>query len=144
MNTLASQALFDREIAILPRLAHLRGWTTHKIEYPVIDVTLADKGRSPLRVRLVAKEWDEVPPSVELLAPNGEFLSSNQIPAQGIFNRSRHRYTGRPFVCMVGTLEYHTHESHINDHWENYRRQANRGLADLLGQVWNGWLHTRE
>ncbi|HVS53590.1 MAG TPA: hypothetical protein VHD62_14640 [Opitutaceae bacterium] len=140
MNALASQALFDRDVSVIPRFAQLRGWTVHRIEFPVVDVTFVEEGRKPLRVRLVAKEWDELPPSIELLAPNGEFLQVNQTPAQGIFNPNAHGNTGRPFVCMIGTLEYHTHGSHINDHWENYRRQANRGLTDLLGQIWNGWL----
>lgn len=140
MNVVASRALFNRDIELLPRLAASRAWIVNKVEFPIVDVTFTEPGRKPLRVRLVANDWNELPPSVELLRENGEFLQVNQTPAHQIFNANAHDRTGRPFVCMVGTLEYHTHSSHTNDLWENYRNQSNRGLVDLLSQLWHGWL----
>jgi hypothetical protein len=141
MNELASKALFARETTVVPPLAASRGWVVNQIDFPVVDVTFLKEGRKTLRVKLVAKEWDDLPPSVELMDANGIHFPPNQGPVNPIFNLSAHPNTGRPFVCMVGTLEYHTHSSHVSDLWDNYRRLPQRGLADLLDQLWSGWLH---
>lgn len=145
MNELVSKALFDREVANLLRLAALRGWTVHRAEFPVFDVQFEGEGKHPLRIRMIATDWNDLPPSVELLAPDGTFLPSGQstlLPG-GVLNHNCHRNTNRPFVCTAGTREYHTHESHLNDHWENYRQREGMSLLFILSQIWSAWLRTR-
>ena len=141
MNELASKELFDADVANLARLAAIRGWTLHEVKFPVIDVSFHEAERRPLRVRLVANNWNELPPSVELRAADGTFLKTGEAPAQAIFHQGPHPATNRPFVCMVGTVEYHTHSSHLTDYWENYRKGEHANLSSLLTQIWSAWLH---
>lgn len=141
MNELLSKALFTAEVANLPRLAAMRGWTVHRAEYPVFDLGFTAEKRKPLRIRLLAAEWNEQPPSVELLSADGTRLRQGEAPAQAIFHQGPHPTTGHPFVCMAGTKEYHTHPNHLTDLWDNYRRRANCGLLSLATQIWSGWLH---
>jgi hypothetical protein len=146
VNEVVSKTLFDREVANLQRLAALRDWTIHRAEFPIIDVGFADESRLPLRIRMVAAAWNDLPPSVELLAPDGAFLpcgTSKLLPG-GVLNPGPHRFTGRPFVCMVGTKEYHTHENHVGDSWDNYRRRDGMSLLYILSQIWEAWLRTKK
>lgn len=140
MNELASKALFAAEVANLPRLATIRGWTVHQAEFPVFDIGFSDEGRRPVRLRVLAHDWNEQPPSVELLTPDGTRLKTGEAPVHPVFHQGPHPSTGHPFVCMAGTKEYHTHPSHLNDSWENYRRRENCGLLSLLTQLWSAWL----
>lgn len=140
MNELAARALFNAEIATLPRVAVLRNWTVHQSDYPVLDISFVADGRRTLRVRVLAPHWDEQPPSIELLTADGARLTHGQAPAYNIFHQGPHRNTGYPFICMAGTKEYHEHESHVGDSWENYRHRPGCGLVSIVGQVWNGWL----
>jgi hypothetical protein len=141
MNEAASKALFSAEVPNLPRLAAMRGWTVYQAEFPIFEIEFSAQGRRPLRVRVIAMEWNEQPPSVELLAPDGTRLRPGEAPTQAVFHQGPHPNTGYPFVCMVGTKEYHTHPSHVNDYWENYRRRENCGLLSLITQLWSAWLH---
>lgn len=145
MNEAASRALFDEEVARLPRLASLRGWIVHSAVYPIIDVAFSQTARKGLRLRLKADGWHDQPPAVELLALDGSPLPSSDAPDYPgtVFNRSAHEITGQPFVCMVGTREYHTHPSHRPDLWENYRHLPKHGLLGLLTQLWEAWLKTK-
>jgi hypothetical protein len=34
---------------------------------------------------------------------------------------SIHPVTGKPFVCLQGIAEYHSHPSHLTDSWDRYR-----------------------
>jgi len=46
--------------------------------------------------------------------------------------------THLPFVCMIGTNEYHTHSSHVSDAWSQYR--DSRTLGSIVYQIQQGWL----
>lgn len=139
MNLAASKALFSAEAANLPRLAAIRSWVVHKVEFPEFDIEFVADGRDPLRVRIDASDWNEQPPSVQLLDSKGTRLKCGEAPRQSIFHQGPHQKTGHPFICMVGSKEYHTHSSHLNDLWDNHRQQG--GLLSLLTQIWSGWLH---
>jgi hypothetical protein len=41
---------------------------------------------------------------------------------------------------MRGSREYHTHESHISDIWDNYRGMPEFSLGGIITQLWNAWL----
>jgi len=141
MHPDASKLLFDDEVGRWPPdLAASRGWVLHNTTFPVIDCEFTRAGRTPIRVRLVCTDWDDQPPSVELLNSAGQFLQSLTPNPTGVFNGSAHAVTGRPFVCMAGSREYHTHTSHLNDPWSQHRDKPGFSLGDILTKLWHAWL----
>jgi len=141
MNEAVSRALFDRDASGLSqRLLTSRNWILYGREFPVLDVGFRGEGRRELRVRLVARSWNAEPASAELLNGAGEFLAEAPRHPGGVFNNSAHPATGRPFVCMAGAREYHTHPSHVNDPWENYKNRSAYTLGGILTQLWKAWL----
>ncbi len=142
MNTLGAKALFDASIALLePRVIAARGWLIHDSVFPVLDLSFRDPARKELRLRLGCDDWNDSPPSVSLLAPDGSFLTAlpPQRAAPTIFNGGAHAHTGRPFVCMIGVREYHQHSSHVGDLWSNYRTRDSYTLGNIVEQLWRGW-----
>lgn len=145
MHELASRALFESETEkFSPRLAESRGWIFHKTEYPIIDVSFTAKNRSGIRLRMNCSDWNEKPPSIELLALDGSILMKLPPNPTGVFNPGMHAQTGRPFICMRGSREYHTHESHLNDLWDSHRNSPDNNLGGLLTQLWHAWLKGSE
>ena len=141
MNEIASKALFEREVAgLTERLLTSRNWKVHSKEFPILDVGFRAPHRAEFRLRLVTKNWNDLPPSAELLNADGEFLKHLPQYPGSIFNNSTHPSTGRPFICMAGTLEYHTHPSHLNDSWDNYKSKDAYNLGGIATQIWKGWL----
>lgn len=135
-----SRAAFDRDVGRLTdRTAAKYGWKVITAIYPVFDVLFEHASATPFRVRLTCDNWDDQPPSIELLDGSGAYLSA--VPPHGgqVFNPGPHRHTGRPFVCMRGAREYHTHESHVSDYWTNYRGQEGNDLLGLVAQLWRAW-----
>jgi len=140
VHELASSALFEEQVAPLGgRLLSERNWTVVTARYPLLDVRFEGAGRVPMRVRMGCQGWNDQPPSVILLDADGKSLTS--APAgSNIFHQGPHDTTKLPFVCMAGTLEYHTHPSHVGDHWDSYRNRSAYSLGEILTQIWNGWL----
>ena len=141
MNPQAAKELFDSQVEALERAAELRGWNIYDRNFPVLDVGFCREGRTELRIRLRAPNWNDDPPSVELLNADGTYLGVGKVPAHGFFNANAHPATGRPFVCSPGALEYHTHESHTADRWENYK--ARFTLGEILTRAHNAWLDAK-
>src|SRR5260370_9892843 len=123
MHPLASHGLFGTQVEhISAKLADLRGWLIHKLEYPYVDLTFTADHRTPLRLYANCAEWNSEPPSFKLLSAAGATLQpTNPPPAEispnctGVFNASPHPATGLPFICSPGSREYRIHSSHIND-----------------------------
>jgi hypothetical protein len=112
-----------------------RNWTLNEAEFPILDVTFnSDK---PLRLRLRCDEWNELPPSVELLKPGGSEWTEG-LPG-GAFHQDRHETVGRTFICMVGAREYHIHSSHRADYWANHKDQDGMRLVGLLDRFNRSW-----
>jgi hypothetical protein len=126
---------FDRDVAGFGVAAERFGLVIHSRAFPVVDATI--RHSKPLRVRLRGDDWDELPPSIELLNPDGTSWSS-AVPG-GVFHPGAHPNTGGPFICMRGSREYHTHPNHSNDKWEQYRGQAGMGLTGILVQLAAAW-----
>jgi hypothetical protein len=143
MNDAASKALFvDDTGKLIARLLDARNWKLYGREFPVLDVGFRGAGRTEMRVRLIASNWNDRPPSIELLDGAGAYLTNANIPrnAGSLFNGGPHPSTGRPFVCMAGSLEYHTYSGHVNDVWENYKHRDSHTLGGIVTQLWNAWL----
>ena len=140
MHPLASKALFEEHTRNLSReLAKRRGWEIHSIEFPLIDCAFTTPGRTTLRLRLLCDDWNDLPPSISLHAADGTFLSKLPPNPTNVFNSGSHPVTGRPFVCMRGALEYHTHSSHVEDLWENLKNNSNYTLDGIITQLWSAW-----
>ena len=141
MNEIASKALFERDVAgLTERLLASRNWKLYSKEFPILDVGFRAENRAEFRLRLIARDWNDLPPSAELLNGDGEFLKQLPQYPGGVFNNGNHPSTGRPFICMAGTLEYHTHSSHINDNWDNHKSKDACTLGGIATQIWKGWL----
>lgn len=139
MHKAASKKLFDSQVNFPEALLRLRNWKVNQTEYPVLDVTFRDERGRSFRVRLVCDDWDDQPPSIEFLSPEGELLRSITRDPAGIFNEGPHPNTGRPFVCTIGAREYHTHSSHLNDYWTNYKGRPGFDLGGILTKLWRAW-----
>jgi hypothetical protein len=140
MHPAAAKALFDEEVAKLtPALAARRGWLLHALDFPLIDCSFTAPGRTTLRLRLQCDNWNDLPPSVGLHNADGSFLTAMPNNPTGVFNMGPHPSTNRPFVCMRGAREYHTHPSHIADAWENLKSNSSYSLGGILTQLWNAW-----
>jgi hypothetical protein len=135
-----SRAAFERDVGRLDRrTAEKFGWTVVTAEYPVLDVSFKHATAAPLRLRFTCTDWDELPPSIELLDAAGKHLTAPPPHVGSVFHPGPHASTGRPFVCMRGSREYHTHESHLTDYWSNYRGKPGIDLLGILGQLWRAW-----
>jgi hypothetical protein len=142
MNETASKMLFDKDVfKIDGRLLSVRGWKLYSKEFPVLDVGFQAGGRTEFRVRLIANNWNAEPPAIELLDKDGNYLTGPKIPQNSgnVFHTDNHHLTGRPFICMPGAREYHTHQSHVADSWDNYRHQSGYDLGGIMTQLWWVW-----
>ena len=136
MHEALARANFDEDVADLGDVAaDSYGLIVNARTYPIFDVTISHS--RPLRLRMAANDWNELPPSIDLLNPDGSALS-DRLPG-GIFHPGAHPATGRPFICMRGSREFHTHPSHVNETWAQYRGQDGMGLIGILLQIATAW-----
>jgi hypothetical protein len=136
VHEVLARAKFDSDVADLGDIAaDSCRLTVNQRAYPILDVTIHHS--RPLRLRMSAPDWEDQPPSIELLNPDGSPLTG-PIPGD-IFHLGPHPATGRPFICMRGGLEFHTHPSHTNESWAQYRGQDGMGLIGILMQIADTW-----
>ena len=140
MHPAAVKALFEQQVAgLTPALAARRGWILHSLEYPMIDCSFTATGRTTLRLQLNCENWNDRPPAISLLNADGSFLTAMSGNPTGVFNMGPHPATQRPFVCMRGAHEFHTHPSHISDPWDQLKDKDSYSLGGILTQLWNAW-----
>ncbi|MBP2510290.1 hypothetical protein J2855_003943 [Agrobacterium tumefaciens] len=143
MLKVLSKAEFDRDIGRLDdRTAKKFGWRVIASTFPVFDVVFEHATARPIRLRLKCEDWDDLPPSIEILNEDGTYAIEAPPHAGSVFNGSAHPSTGRIFVCMRGAREFHTHPSHLNELWANYRGQPGIDLLGLVSQLWRAWKRT--
>jgi hypothetical protein len=131
-----ARANFEQDVADLGDVAVSRyDLIVNERAYPILDVTIRHSRQ--LRLRMRADDWDDQPPSIELLNPDGSAFT-DRLPG-GIFHQGPHPATGRPFICMRGSREFHTHSSHLNESWAQYRGQDGMGLIGILMQIATTW-----
>ena len=141
MHPAASQALFEEEAKHLsPALCARRGWTMHTLQHPIINISFAAPGQTPLRVTFRCDNWNDLPPSIRLENPDGTPLQNLKPNPTGVFHAGPHNLTNLPCVCMRGSREYHTHPSHVTDLWETVRGGSSYTIGGIMTQVWNAWL----
>ena len=142
MNRELSEELFKTQTGFCsdPGLLVLRSWKVVSSSYPLLEVDFFADGREPIRVKMLCDNWDELPPSVDLLDTKGVPLPKfPQGIGHSIFNNSAHPRTGRPFLCTPGIREYHEHSSHVGDSWDNHKNKSAFDLGGILTQIWRAW-----
>lgn len=75
--------------------------------------------------------YDAEPYAVSIVNSDGDALAGEAWPPG--LNHGEHPLLGRPFICIRGTFEYHSHPSHLEDQWDRYRGRI--ALADLLEHI---------
>jgi hypothetical protein len=65
--------------------------------------------------------------------PNGEQMN---IIIKG------HPNTKEPFMCLQGTLEYHSHPQHNGDSWDLYRYRGEGTSFFILENIWKYCINT--
>lgn len=147
MNRELSERLFLGETAFCdnPTLLEARGWVVHVRSYPTLDIQFSAKEMVPIRVRAICDDWDDLPPSVDLLDEAGTPLARfPQGIGHSVFNNSAHPRTKRPFLCIPGIREYHEHGSHLSDKWDNYKnRKSDYDLGAILTRIWDAWRRSK-
>lgn len=133
--------LLDRELAVCaadPLLSAL-DVTIRRDGHVVLIRFQRGRDGQPGAFRLDCAQFDAQPPSVAMVDPD----SGQDLPMErwtpGV-PHSIHPVTGRPFVCLQGVAEYHSHPSHLDDSWDRYRTryrlaQTIRRLLDKAGVV---------
>lgn len=140
MHPAAAKALFDAEMATLSdALAQRRHWLFHARAFPLLDCSFTAAARTTLRLRMTCDDWNDTPPSIALCAADGALLTNLLPNPTGVFNQGPHPQSGRPFVCMRGAREYHTHPSHVGDAWASLKDSSSYTLGGILTQLWNAW-----
>jgi hypothetical protein len=146
MHPALSKALFNEGVARLqsnPVLLVDQGWLVIKAEYPCFSLAVKHRRTGRMRVfSFTFDDWNSQPPSLRLLAaetleelPGRLWPSGSTHWHQGGWISPGGLHTPRPFLCMRGIREYHTHNQHLGDLWSNHRDDANCSLENLVLQV---------
>lgn len=140
MHPQLCKARFHKDLVHLDdELCALRGWTVFAKEYPLLDIGFTSPQGRQLRLRADCEDWNEQPPSIELLDWAGKPLTTLPQTTTGIFNDSAHPITGKRFICMRGVREYHNHFSHTSDLWIALKDLPEYRLGEIYTQIWRGW-----
>lgn len=141
MDQAVSHSKFDAEIRSLQGAAatyvSAKGWILSHVTYPTLAVVLRHfrTGRE-IEFRFACDSWDEHPPSLALHSPeDGHELQRSEWPSGGWVVHGAHPHTGKPFLCLPGIREYHTHPSHVGVEWEGYRLRGTYRLRDIVDRV---------
>lgn len=115
----------------------VRGWVVTSTDYPVLAVVFRHpKSGRRIGFRFLCDHWDEDPPSLSLFDPmSGHELPWEEWPQGGWAAASQHPRTRKPFLCLPGIREYHTHDSHLNDKWEDLRSRETYKLLHIVERV---------
>lgn len=122
--------LLDNEVAVAEERHRHRG---ARLDRDGTKVHLWTPGLTDDQVVcLDAASYDTEPVGVTVLdRPGGRMEPFDRWPPG--FGADGHPSLGRPFVCVRGTLDYHSHPSHLDDRWDRYRDRLR--LPDLVGHL---------
>ena len=124
-----------------------RGWDIGEFEYPVLAVILPHpKANRRLGFRFLCDDWDDQPPSLTLFDPATpkEELPWAKWPRAGWEVFERHNNYSKPFLCLPGIREYHSHQDHRNDLWINRRTLESYKLRYIVDRVHQKFSRTND
>jgi hypothetical protein len=121
MKTELAEELLDAELEVVRDSVATNCVTVWREGTDIlVQFEQARDGRSGL-FKLECSQFDAEPPSVSMVDPTTRAELALEQWTPGV-PHSVHPLTGKPFVCLQGTAEYHTHPSHRDDTWDRYRR----------------------
>lgn len=145
--------LWDQHVASYTR----RGWIMLRREPPVLEIAFLARlpvGGSvitaiPACIQVEFSNYDLWAPSVEFIDPfTREYAPPPvqalvEVPggAQNLLVVG-HPETGRPFLCVPGIRQYHTHPQHTGDSWLLHRPGREGSLAMICERVWQTMART--
>ena len=141
MDRAVSLRKFDAELRLLSigaaAYVTAKRWRIISTDYPTLAVALRHSRSSrEIEFRFTCDNWDEAPPSLTLHAlDDGHELPWDEWPKGGWHALNKHPTTAKPFLCVPGIREYHTHSSHLGDKWDGYRRRGTYGLCNMIDRV---------
>ena len=141
MDSTVSRRKFEGEVRSLKAeasdFAGARGWRVLVATYPTFSVVLRHPAsHREIEFRFTCNDWDEQPPSLTLHhSEDGRELTWDEWPIGGWDVHASHTSTGRPFLCLPGIREYHTHTSHLNERWDGYRLRGTYRLLNIVDRV---------
>ncbi len=116
-----AEELLDGELEVVRDSISSRGVTVWREGTDVFVQFEHGRDGNPGVFRLACGQFDAESPSVSMVDPTAHTELSMEQWTPGV-PHSVHPLTGKPFVCLQGTAEYHTHPSHLADSWDRYRR----------------------
>jgi hypothetical protein len=150
MHPELSRELFKDGVEKLTHNAVLlveRGWLILCAEYPILRIAMRHRATGLLRVfELDFADWNDQPPALRVMnAETGGDLDVSQWPKNPPTGTYWHGgnwvspsgllLPGRPFMCLTGIREYHTHHAHKDDGWEQYKDLDSFTLGNIVSQV---------
>lgn len=138
-HPLLSQEFFIKETdKLTPTFARIRNWKVLSISYPQVLIEMNSSNKETLRVLCDCSDYPTTAPSYKFMDRNNSILTSIPGLNGGYINMSAHPISRSAFICAPGAREYHTHDSHKNDHWDNYRQRLDDfGLIATLSKISN-------
>jgi hypothetical protein len=142
MDAEVSKVKFEREKEFVlgagKEFTDANGWEIIQIDFPIIAVVLTrphDKRR--LGFRFTCEGWDEQPPSLTLFDPAlpNEELQWPKWPQAGWQAAAKSATNPKPFLCLPGLREYHRHENHLKDLWDDLRPKPGYALRYIVDRV---------
>jgi hypothetical protein len=120
---------FNRETTLFqqkPDYWKNQGWEFAEIKFPFLKIIF----NGEIAIIVNCRNYDLYPPSVYYANPIDFTPLTYQeirklVKKTGRLILDDHPVTHLPFICMQGFWEYHTHTSHLNDLWQNYKQSMN-------------------
>lgn len=114
-----------------------KGWRIISTDYPTLAVAIRHSRSSrEIEFRFACDDWDELPPSLALHDPEeGLELPWKEWPNGSWAALDGHPGTGKPFLCLPGIREFHTHPNHSKDRWNGYQLRGTYRLVNIIDRI---------
>lgn len=138
-HPLLSQEFFIKETdKLTPTFTRARNWKIISKNFPELLVEMSSESKEPLRVLCNLQDYPTTAPSYKFLNKENSPLVTIPYLKGGYINMSAHPISKTAFICAPGAREYHTHGSHAQDLWDNYRNKLDEyGLIAILSKISN-------
>ncbi len=120
-----------------------RGWLILEHTYPRLTITMHHRRTGKLRTfQFDFDTWNDEPPALGIVDPETRQAVAGALwpQYQSYWHQSSWAsspliITPKPFMCMSGIREYHTHHAHAQDSWEKYKSSPDYSVCGIVLQV---------